>query len=126
MIIPKFLLQRLWVKGSLTRIAPDRLTFQLENPFLLGHLTGVEALTINGNAVELSTVRVSTEVNSAVLASALSTEAPLPIAHKQVALFELAWEAPVPAGKLVVGLTAVSKETGAMSITLEDTLVASV
>ncbi|MCS6266173.1 MAG: hypothetical protein H2174_01270 [Vampirovibrio sp.] len=126
MIIPKFLLQRLWVKGSLTRIATDRLTFQLENPFLLGHLTGVEALTLNGNSVDLSTVRVSTDVNSAVLVNELSAEVPLPIAHKQVAVFELAWEAPVPAGKLVVGLTAVSKETGAMSITLEDTLASSV
>ena len=122
MIIPKFLLQRLWVKGSLTRITPDKLTFQLENPFLLGHLTGVEALTINGNSVDLSTVRVSTQGNSAVPVNELSAETPLAVAHKQVAVFELAWEASVPAGKLVVGLTAVSKETGAMHVALEDTL----
>jgi hypothetical protein len=126
MIIPKFLLQRLWVKGSLTRVDAHRVSFQLENPFLIGHLMGVEALSINTLPVDLATLHVSTNTHEAVPASTLSAEASVAIAHKQVATFEFGWDAPVPAGKLIVGLTAVSKETGAMSVTLEDTLTTDV
>ena len=122
MIIPKFLLQRLWVKESLTRKTADLLTFQLENPFLLGHLTQIEALTLNGTPVDLESLRLSTDTHSAVPLAELTADTPLAIAHKQRVFFEFSWQLSVPAGKLVVGLTAVSKETGAMSVTLEDTL----
>ncbi|MCX5921454.1 MAG: hypothetical protein NTW61_09110 [Candidatus Melainabacteria bacterium] len=126
MIIPKFLLQRLWVKNSLQRVSADSVSFRLENPFLLGHLIGVEALTLNGASVDLTTLQVGTDLQPAVAVTALNAEAPLAVAHKQVAVFQFKWEAPVPVGKLVVGLTAISKETGAMAITLEDTLATAV
>jgi hypothetical protein len=126
MIIPKFLLQRLWVKGSLTRVDAHRVAFQLENPFLIGHLIGVEALSLNTMPVDLATLQVSTDTQPAVPALTLSVDNAVAIAHKQTATFAFSWDAPVPVGKLVVGLTAVSKETGAMSVTLEDTLATAV
>jgi hypothetical protein len=118
MIIPKFLLQRLWVKGSLQRTTANSLSFQLENPFLLGHLVGIEALSINNQAVDLATLQVDGRP-----VETLTTDAPLAINHKQQVVFGFAWEAhPIPTGKVSVGLTANSKETGSMSVVLEDTL----
>jgi hypothetical protein len=122
MLVPKFLLQRLWVKNSLNRISPTTLTFTLENPFLLGHLIGVEALSINNIAVDLTTLQFTTDNQSTVAFNALSAETPLAINHKQSVVFEFDYPTPIPAGKIAVGLTAVSRETGSMSIVLEDTI----
>lgn len=123
MLVPKFLLQRLWVKNSLSRTTPTTLTFTLENPFLLGHLIGVEALSINQTAVNLTTLQFITNHQPPVPLSQLSLEAPLMVNHKQTVVFQFEYPVPVPAGKLTVALTAVSKETGSMSIVLEDTLI---
>jgi hypothetical protein len=123
MLVPKFLLQRLWVKNSLSRTTPTTVAFTLENPFLLGHLIGVEALSINQTAINLATLQFVTNNQPPVSLSQLSLEAPLVVNHKQAVLFQFNYPEPVVAGKLTVALTAVSKETGAMSIVLEDTLI---
>jgi hypothetical protein len=126
MIIPKFLLQRLWVKGSFVRTSLGRICFKLENPFLVGHLTGIESLTLNGTSVDLTTLTVSTDVQGVVSADSLTNQTSLKVAHKQVVVFEFGWEAPVRAGKIVVALTAVSQETGVMHVSLEETLAVAV
>jgi hypothetical protein len=116
--IPPVLLSKLYVADSLQN-QDNGFTFQLQNRIATGTVIGLSSLTVDGIAQPLDSVTVMTENESR---SALSVSDQAPVTFAAGTTVTLSASGPLSAGKHTIEVTINTREVGALTFPVTDTI----
>lgn len=119
-LVPHFLLRRMYVSGSLCATAHG-VSFQLQNVLGPGHITRFEQVSLNGTVYAAAVIRIALGNAEGLSADSLSDAAPLAVTMGAVATCEILG-ASLPPGRHQIQIAVVTREAGAVSLTVDDDL----
>lgn len=124
MSIPKFLLRRLYKKGSL-RTSNDSTKFELTNILGPGIILGLNSITINEKSYEPKDITISTNGKD-TNAQHISPENPMFFSFMQLITCILEGEPAVKPGPNNISMEVVSREAGVITVSVKDNLAGAV
>ncbi len=126
MMIPKFLLRKLYVKGSLKNIDssgdgnPDSVSFQIKNTLANGTVTGVEYIKIDDEEIPLDSIEVSLEDKTLKL-SDVTPENAFPIKVRVTSTWMVKGKTLSP-GEHKLDISIKTKEAGKLAFDVKDSI----
>ncbi len=120
MVVPSFLLKKLYVKGSFKN-TPNGFELNLRNALAPGTLIGFGPLQIDGRNIPLDKVFIRVGATEAVRASDVTPAAPRLFPMNSIVNFRVE-DQPLSGGSHHVVLGVNTKEAGELKIDAEDTI----
>jgi hypothetical protein len=122
MFLPSSLLEKVYVKGSLKNIEGG-FEFKLKNIVDSGTLGGVVSLTIDGETIPVTNIRLTAGTRQ-FQAQEITFRAPAPFPYGTQATIQATTEQPLSAGVHAIVLTVNVIEAGKLQIKVSDEIVA--
>ena len=125
-MIPKFLLRKLYVKGSLKNEdttgdgIPDSISFQIKNSLANGTVIGVEYIKIDDNEIPLDTIEVMLE-DKTIKLNEVTPENTFPIKVRVVSTWIIKGKTLDP-GEHKLELSIQTKEAGTLTFDVKDNI----
>ena len=117
-MIPKFMLKKLYVQGSLTQEG-EEYSFQLLNNLYPGTVKEVEYIKVDDQEIDHNTIKIF--VNEEELSVAdISEENPFKLTKGDTFTFKITGK--LSAGSHSLGFSLITKEAGTIAFDVEDTL----
>ncbi len=126
MMIPKFLLRKLYVKGSLKNIdtsgdgTPDSVSFQIKNTLANGTVIGVEYIKIDDSEIPLDSIEVILD-DKTIKLSEVTPENSFPIKVRATSTWIIK-EKTLDAGEHKLDISIKTKEAGKLTFDVKDSI----